>query len=68
MCDLCDVRSRCSYNDEFQGSHIAALKCLTENGGDVTYVALEYVREYFGVRMGLFMYHFKECLKSPFRD
>ncbi|XP_065211083.1 transferrin-like isoform X2 [Planococcus citri] len=52
MCDLCDVRSRCSYSDESQGSHIAALRCLTKNGGDVTYVALQHVKEYFGLIPG----------------
>ncbi len=48
LCALCDSPARCSYSEGFQGSHKEALACLTEKG-DVTYVALQSVKEYFGV-------------------
>lgn len=48
LCALCDNPERCSYNNHL-GSHEAALSCLTDRGGDVAYVALQYAKDYFGV-------------------
>lgn len=49
LCELCDMPGKCLYSDEFEGSHIAAMKCLEQGRGEVAYVALDYVKEYFGV-------------------
>lgn len=49
LCSLCDSPNRCAYNENQQGSHEKALACLTNRGGDVAYVALEFVKKYFGV-------------------
>ncbi|KAK3914575.1 Transferrin [Frankliniella fusca] len=50
LCALCDSPERCSYNSHRYGSHEAALSCLTNNGGEVAYVALQYVQNYFGLK------------------
>lgn len=49
LCSLCDSPNRCAYNENQQGSHEKALACLTNRGGDVAYVALEFVKKYFGL-------------------
>lgn len=49
LCALCDSPERCSYNSHRYGTHEAALSCLTNNGGEVAYVALQYVQSYFGI-------------------
>lgn len=50
LCAKCDNPERCSYNTHERGSHEAALSCLTDRGGDVAYVALQYVQNYFGLK------------------
>ncbi|KAK7572038.1 hypothetical protein V9T40_014510 [Parthenolecanium corni] len=50
LCALCDSPGRCSYNENYKGSQKETLSCLTKiDGGDVAYVALEDVQEYFGL-------------------
>lgn len=49
LCDLCDSPKTCAYASHETGSHRAALSCLAHRGGDVAYVALRYVRQFFGV-------------------
>uniref|UniRef100_A0A8D8RA50 Transferrin n=1 Tax=Cacopsylla melanoneura TaxID=428564 RepID=A0A8D8RA50_9HEMI len=51
MCQLCDNPhpTVCSYNSHDSGTHKEALDCLTQKDADVTYVALNYVQEYFGL-------------------
>ncbi|KAI5740351.1 hypothetical protein M8J76_002947 [Diaphorina citri] len=52
MCRLCDNPhpTVCSYNSQDFGSHQEALDCLTQKDADVTYVALNYVHDYFGLK------------------
>uniref|UniRef100_A0A1B6HWX7 Transferrin n=1 Tax=Homalodisca liturata TaxID=320908 RepID=A0A1B6HWX7_9HEMI len=52
LCELCDSPKTCSYASHESGSHRAALTCLTHRGGDVAYVALRYLRQYFGLESG----------------
>ncbi|XP_054262165.1 transferrin-like isoform X2 [Macrosteles quadrilineatus] len=52
LCSLCDSPKTCAYASHETGSHRAALTCLTHRGGDVAYVALRYVRQYFGLEPG----------------
>lgn len=51
MCRLCDNPhpTVCSYNSQDYGTQKEALDCLTQKDADVTYIALNYVREYFGL-------------------
>ncbi|XP_029670879.1 transferrin-like isoform X1 [Formica exsecta] len=46
LCDLCDDRTACTYNNMEKHGHLGALDCLTHRNGKVAYVALSYVREY----------------------
>lgn len=52
LCQLCDFHDQCTYTNEMHGSHKSALNCLTNLGGDIAYVSLQYVREYFGLIRG----------------
>lgn len=56
MCRLCDNPhpTVCSYNSQDYGTQVEALDCLTQKDADVTYIALNYVREYFGVSSSLY--------------
>lgn len=55
LCDLCDNKMACSYNNNHHHGHIGALQCLAR-GGKVTYVALKYVQEYLKVSRTLNFY------------
>ncbi|KAL6420546.1 hypothetical protein ACFW04_014876 [Cataglyphis niger] len=46
LCDLCDDRATCTYNNMEKHGHLGALKCLARRDGKVAYVALSYVYEY----------------------
>lgn len=45
MCSLCRS-STCDKDDEYSG-YVGALKCLTENGGDVAFSKLKVAQEFF---------------------
>ncbi|KAF7400737.1 hypothetical protein HZH66_005921 [Vespula vulgaris] len=47
LCALCDDTTACKYTNEDKHGHIGALDCLTSRRGNVAYVALEYVHQYF---------------------
>lgn len=49
LCDLCDDRATCTYNNMEKHGHLGALKCLARRDGKVAYVALSYVNEYLKV-------------------
>ncbi|XP_015174181.1 PREDICTED: transferrin-like [Polistes dominula] len=47
LCELCDNTITCNYKNGEKHGHIGALDCLTSGRGNVAYVALEYVHQYF---------------------
>jgi hypothetical protein len=49
LCELCDSVTGCSQNPQTEGNQYDTLDCLTKKGGDVAYVAYNYVQKYFGV-------------------
>ncbi|CAG9801353.1 unnamed protein product [Chironomus riparius] len=51
LCALCENPTRCDYPDKFSG-YDGAIKCLVENGGDVAFTKVIYVRKYFGLPIG----------------
>ncbi|CAL8085584.1 unnamed protein product [Orchesella dallaii] len=46
LCALCENPSKCGKNDEY-GKYVGALRCLTENDGDVAWTKLDAVQEFF---------------------
>lgn len=48
MCQLCEDPVKCDYPDKYSG-YEGAIKCLAENGGDVAFTKVIYVKRYFGV-------------------
>lgn len=51
LCALCERPDVCDYPDEYSG-YEGALRCLAENGGDVAWTKLGYVRRFFGLGEG----------------
>ena len=49
MCELCDDRVNCTYINTESHGHAGALDCLTSGRGQVAYVSLQVVRDYFAV-------------------
>lgn len=48
LCALCEDPVKCDYPDRFSG-YEGAIRCLVENGGDVAFTKVIYVRKFFGV-------------------
>ena len=48
MCALCEKPNVCDYPDRYSG-YEGALRCLAENGGDVAWTKVIYVRRFFGL-------------------
>ncbi|XP_031787919.1 transferrin [Nasonia vitripennis] len=48
LCALCEKPESCDYPDAYSG-YEGALRCLAENGGDVAWTKLTYVRRFFGL-------------------
>jgi hypothetical protein len=56
LCELCELKGKCSHNLHAKGNQHAALDCLTQRGGDVAYVEHHAVKKYFSVSHLLFYY------------
>jgi len=48
LCALCEDPVKCNYPDKFSG-YQGAIRCLVENGGDVAFTKVIYVRRFFGL-------------------
>ncbi|KAG5677326.1 hypothetical protein PVAND_007094 [Polypedilum vanderplanki] len=51
LCALCENPEKCDYPDKYSG-YEGAIKCLVENGGDVAFTKVIFVRKYFGLPIG----------------
>lgn len=51
MCALCERPEVCDYPDKFSG-YEGALRCLSQNGGDVAWTKVIYVKRFFGLPVG----------------
>lgn len=49
LCALCEDPVKCNNSDKYSG-YEGAIKCLAENGGDVAFTKVIFVRKFFGVR------------------
>lgn len=48
LCALCEHPSVCDYPDTFSG-YDGALRCLSDNGGQVAWSKVYFVKKHFGV-------------------
>nr|CAD7601932.1 unnamed protein product [Timema genevievae] len=51
LCELCEHPEKCDYPDKFSG-YDGAIKCLAENGGEVAWTKVYYVKKHFGLPIG----------------
>lgn len=51
MCALCERPEVCDYPDKFSG-YEGALRCLSQNGGQVAWTKVIYVKRFFGLPVG----------------
>lgn len=51
LCALCEDPIKCDYPDKFSG-YDGALRCLTQNGGQIAWTKVIYVRKFFGLAVG----------------
>ncbi|CRL03704.1 CLUMA_CG016424, isoform A [Clunio marinus] len=63
LCALCADPIKCDYPDRFSG-YDGSILCLAENGGDVAFTKVIYVRKYFGLPIG----HATKSLTEPQAD
>ncbi|KAJ8681899.1 hypothetical protein QAD02_017691, partial [Eretmocerus hayati] len=49
LCALCENPEVCDYPDTYSG-YEGALRCLAQNGGDVAWTKVIYVRKFFGLQ------------------
>lgn len=49
LCALCEHPDVCDYPDRFSG-YDGALRCLAQNGGQIAWTKVYYVKKHFGVR------------------
>lgn len=48
LCALCEDPTKCDYPDKYSG-YDGSIRCLVENGGDIAFTKVIYVRRFFGV-------------------
>lgn len=48
LCALCEDPVKCDYPDKYSG-YDGSIRCLAENGGDVAFTKVIYVKRHFGV-------------------
>jgi len=48
LCALCEHPEACDYPDIYSG-YEGALRCLTQNGGEIAWTKVYYVKKHFGV-------------------
>lgn len=48
LCALCEDPAKCDYPDKFSG-YDGSIRCLVDNGGDIAFTKVIYVRRFFGV-------------------
>lgn len=53
LCSMCEDPAKCDYPDRFSG-YEGSIRCLVDNGGDVAFTKVIYVRRFFGVRQNLY--------------
>ncbi|KAJ4426278.1 hypothetical protein ANN_27090 [Periplaneta americana] len=51
LCALCEHPEQCDYPDKYSG-YDGALRCLAENGGEVAWTKVYYVKKHFGLPIG----------------
>jgi ABC-type amino acid transport substrate-binding protein len=51
LCAMCEDPAKCDYPDKFSG-YDGSIRCLVENGGDVAFTKVIYVRRLFGLPIG----------------
>lgn len=49
LCALCENPEKCDYPDKYSG-YDGSIRCLAENGGDVAFTKVIFVKRHFGVR------------------
>lgn len=64
LCALCEDPVKCDYPDKYSG-YEGAIRCLVENGGDVAFTKVIYVRRFFGVS-GIFLSKYINTLTKLF--
>lgn len=52
MCALCENPNVCDYPDIYSG-YEGALRCLAHNGGDIAWTKVIYVKQFFGLPVGV---------------
>lgn len=61
---MCEDPVKCNYPDKYSG-YEGAIRCLVENGGDVAFTKVIYVRRFFGVS-GIFLSKYINTLTKLF--
>nr|ALX00067.1 transferrin [Melanoplus sanguinipes] len=51
LCALCEHPDICNYPDHYSG-YDGALRCLSDNGGEVAWTKVYYVKKHFGIAIG----------------
>ncbi|KAG4077845.1 hypothetical protein HA402_013779, partial [Bradysia odoriphaga] len=51
LCSLCEDPAKCDYPDKFSG-YDGSIRCLVDNGGDIAFTKVIYVRRFFGLPIG----------------
>nr|BBE27867.1 transferrin [Locusta migratoria] len=51
LCALCEHPDVCNYPDYYSG-YDGALRCLSDNGGEVAWTKVYYVKKHFGIQIG----------------
>ncbi|XP_066992050.2 transferrin [Anabrus simplex] len=51
LCQLCEDPVKCDYPDKFSG-YDGALRCLSDNGGQVAWTKTYFVKKHFGIPLG----------------
>lgn len=48
LCALCEDPAKCDYPDKYSG-YDGSIRCLAQNGGDIAFTKVIYVKRFFGV-------------------
>lgn len=65
MCALCEDPVKCNYPDKYSG-YEGAIRCLVENGGDVAFTKVIFVRRFFGVSVKKKFFYLFSVEKNSF--
>ncbi|XP_066992052.2 transferrin [Anabrus simplex] len=51
LCQLCEDPAKCDYPDKYSG-YDGALRCLSDNGGQIAWTKTYFVKKHFGIPIG----------------